>query len=533
MSPVVRHMRARIFHRLGLPGSSTLPVALAAAVLAPGCEAPDAADSHGAQVALTDANANDPSAELLFDLTAPGTHQLSPSTTPAPAFQPYLEVGPAAVLHPLDLMIFDAPADARVRFDVEGPTRSWTLEAETDQNGEVVFTAATGPILVGGDQLLVRAEVQGTEPLYTNTATTELATPACTQDTIAQPGSAAFLTDMQTLRVCEPIPVGGVCENHVTFHNWRAHDLLVNSMNDIVGPEWDITAICTETSIVRDCCYVVQADDTTVGNGGGGGGFGGGGGWLGRPFSVDGSPVSAGTCARPDWTSDDRFGALASTLPRRVRRRLARLWQGDATSEHASVASFARLTLELMHLGAPAELVAEATRAQADEIRHAQQSFALASHFAGAPVGPGPLDITGAMAQSTELEHILLGAVLEGCINETICAAWAAEGARRAGTPELRDVLTGIADDETRHAELSWSLVAWILKAHPELASLVEEAVALHDVGPRPAADPDAAPLALGGQLSDRLKHDLAQQVLAEVIRPGIVGLCHGTALAA
>jgi hypothetical protein len=46
--------------------------------------------------------------------------------------------------------------------------------------------------------------------------------------------------------------------------------------------------------------------------------------------------------------------------------------------EHASVAAFARFTLDLLALGAPADLVQSAQQALGDEIAHAELCFGLA-----------------------------------------------------------------------------------------------------------------------------------------------------------
>lgn len=99
--------------------------------------------------------------------------------------------------------------------------------------------------------------------------------------------------------------------------------------------------------------------------------------------------------------------------------------------EHASVAAFARFTLELLALGAPASLVDAASSAMADEVRHARSCFGLATYYSGAVVGPGPLPVGGALTD-VELLHTVELAVLEGCIGETSAAleaAWAADAA--------------------------------------------------------------------------------------------------------
>ena len=52
---------------------------------------------------------------------------------------------------------------------------------------------------------------------------------------------------------------------------------------------------------------------------------------------------------------------------------------------------------------------------------------------------------------------------VEGCVHETWAALSAAHQARRAVDPALRAVFAGIADDEARHAELAWTIDAWIV----------------------------------------------------------------------
>src|SRR4051812_7172938 len=65
--------------------------------------------------------------------------------------------------------------------------------------------------------------------------------------------------------------------------------------------------------------------------------------------------------------------------------------EGEArTAELAArIASFARLTLELLEHAAPPELVFESQRASLDEIEHARLCFGLAERYSGSARGPG------------------------------------------------------------------------------------------------------------------------------------------------
>ncbi|HEX2872515.1 MAG TPA: ferritin-like domain-containing protein [Polyangiaceae bacterium] len=139
---------------------------------------------------------------------------------------------------------------------------------------------------------------------------------------------------------------------------------------------------------------------------------------------------------------------------------IARGWLEDAFAEHASIASFARFTLDLLALGAPSDLVLGAQRAGLDEVRHARLCFGLAARYSGESVGPGALEIQGAL-DAPDLGSFAARTVREGCVGETIAALNVAEQARWATDPALRRALEGVARDEANHAELAWRAVRW------------------------------------------------------------------------
>ena len=105
-----------------------------------------------------------------------------------------------------------------------------------------------------------------------------------------------------------------------------------------------------------------------------------------------GVAVVAGAELRSDWLA--RIAAIdVSALAARDRITLAHGWRHDAALEHASIASFAAFALDLMALGAPADLVARAHAAALDETRHASLCYAIATAYDGDPRGPGALAI--------------------------------------------------------------------------------------------------------------------------------------------
>jgi hypothetical protein len=193
---------------------------------------------------------------------------------------------------------------------------------------------------------------------------------------------------------------------------------------------------------------------------------------IGRPFVVEGSERVAPVQARRDWCDDCELPLAGLALD--LRQRVASAWERIGQMEHASVAAFARFALQLLSLGAPPQLVEGATRAMADETRHARQAFGLASRYAGRALGPGPLDVQRSLDDASLLEIVRL-VVREGCIGETAAALEAREAAEHAVDPRLAELLRAVAEDETRHAELAWRFVAWALEQSPgQVAEVVQ-----------------------------------------------------------
>jgi hypothetical protein len=201
------------------------------------------------------------------------------------------------------------------------------------------------------------------------------------------------------------------------------------------------------------CCYPIQGPPVD-----------------GRPFIVDGRSRHADVIERSDWCEGQRFdlrGESSDPLENRLtpaqRARLADAWLADAQAEHASIASFARLTLQLLSLGAPPELLIATQRATGDEIKHAELCFALASRFAGKALGPSELPMVGAVGD-VSLVELAVAAVHEGCVGEAMAAVLAGERLEQARDPMVRAALTKITTDEARHAELAWRTVVWAIE---------------------------------------------------------------------
>jgi len=187
---------------------------------------------------------------------------------------------------------------------------------------------------------------------------------------------------------------------------------------------------------------------------------------IGRPLVVNGRSASSALSPRRDWLS--RGGdAGEEGAPQDLEA--AAFWAEVARLEHASVASFARFTLQLLALGAPPDLLRDTHAASLDEIEHARLAFGVARALGGDAHGPGPL--TEALAPiSGDVAEVVSALVHEGCVGETLGAL---EGAAQldAAMGPAKVALARIAPDEARHAALAWRSLAWLLDAFGEEAS--------------------------------------------------------------
>lgn len=202
--------------------------------------------------------------------------------------------------------------------------------------------------------------------------------------------------------------------------------------------------------------------------------------------------------------------------------------------EHASVASFARFSLQLMALGAPADLLQEAHRAALDEIEHARTTYSLATVFGQANVGPDKLPAAIAPIDAN-VDAFVKALVLEGCVGETLGAAEGQEAARYAAWPEIAEPLAKIAQDEERHATLAWRSLQWALdtfgaQARDAATSAFVEAMALYSADPNGTESVESV-----GVLSGTKLGALRRNVLSDVVVPcaqalGIQMLAQGDA---
>jgi hypothetical protein len=249
---------------------------------------------------------------------------------------------------------------------------------------------------------------------------------------------------------------------------------------------------------------------------------------IGRPFLVQGSERVAPLLHSSDWNSPREQPEVAC-FTQDERRTLAERWSFIGQMEHASVGAFARFSLQLLSLGAPAVLLAQTQAAMGDELRHAQSAFALASAFSGNEVGPGKLDVARSLEDSDRRSIVRL-TIREGCVGESVAALEAAEGESLAADPVVRRVLAQVAADEAAHARLAWSTLRWAMTqfggevhevlaeevARLELELATDQAEA---VVPCVELVPGSGLLSLGEQLRHR------RAVIERAVLPALRGL--------
>ncbi len=168
------------------------------------------------------------------------------------------------------------------------------------------------------------------------------------------------------------------------------------------------------------------------------------------------------------------FVAERVSAPSLEGERLAEMAQLEAASVHA----FDALYTDLARHGAPVDLLREVRASAADEVRHARAMKRVATRF-GATVP----DVSRLPSRERSIEELAIENAEEGCVNETYGAALALVQAESATDLRFRAMMKSIAQDELRHAALSWQIAEWLdarldARARARVAAARERAVA-------------------------------------------------------
>ncbi len=350
---------------------------------------------------------------------------------------------------------------------------------------------------------------------------------------------------------CEFTTSGGPCGTH------EATECLEMPASGMCYSNAEALALFEE-----DSRGVVEVNGPAGAGGGGGSGGGGGGGSTteccydveiqaicgGRPFVVEHAARTASlvrdvrqslprgatssdlsgpardsghSTSHDDWHVAAAGTPTVDSLSPEMRALLAGEWARDGLFEHASVASFGRFALELLAVGAPADLIRAAHRAALDEVEHARLCLALASAYAGETLRPGPFPFGGPVEVTADLASLAARTVTEGCLGETIAAAVAAEQLAGATDPAVRRALTVIVEDEARHAELAWRTVAWAIRVGgARVRDAVAEVFSTLERGAPNEVTADDERLAEHGRLGAEAVRAATARAIAEVVAP-------------
>ena len=242
---------------------------------------------------------------------------------------------------------------------------------------------------------------------------------------------------------------------------------------------------------------------------------------CGRPLMVDGVALLAELSNDSPWAKPPEFAAQeigACTG-------LAAAWREDAREEHAAIASFHRLGMELLAIGAPPTLVQAAAVAASEEVDHAETCFAWARALDGQHLGPGRLPL-GELSLRTDLAAVAVASALEGGVGETLAAAELGLAAALCPDSQRAARLTQMAADESRHAALAWQVVRWALQQEPEAVRPALTQALLEALTQAPAPFRRSAELAgigpaaahAAGRLTQAEAESCARQAMAEVV---------------
>ncbi len=318
----------------------------------------------------------------------------------------------------------------------------------------------------------------------------------CQNLTVAAAAPKQIPSEMREGSYCIPIPEGGT-----RFPAARAHMCpAALAVEGVMRP-------LSTASVKGQCCYSIPVPMMQPHP-------------RGRAARIDGVPQVAAVVAESAWRTR-QIQPLVEHLDADLRARLAAHWLHDAQLEHASIAAFARTSLELLAFGAPPELVVEAHQAALDEIAHARVTFALASAYAGEELGPQAFSKVKRMAPATDLATWAHETIEDGCLGETIAAAEAQVAAQQSEDPVVRDVLLGFAEDETRHAELAWKILRFALETGGEaVAAVARTALATLAMRKQSPTEDRNADLIQHGLLGEDASARLRTEVVRAVVQP-------------
>ncbi len=156
-------------------------------------------------------------------------------------------------------------------------------------------------------------------------------------------------------------------------------------------------------------------------------------------------------------------------IPGNVKQHIIDYWLESSISEHTSIASFNKHSLELISLGAPSNLLIRCNQAAIDEIVHAVLCMSVVSSVSGKQLSDPVTNVANLLPSQPTAKEVMLSVIYDGCINETLAAYSAKVVANRTKEPNIKKIIEKIDMEEMTHALLAFDTLDWIISKHPEL----------------------------------------------------------------
>lgn len=150
-----------------------------------------------------------------------------------------------------------------------------------------------------------------------------------------------------------------------------------------------------------------------------------------------------------------------------------REWTRRIEAEYRSSAQTQHLTLWLIQLGAPRELIEDGLRIVQDELDHAELSAAVAQ-AAGAAGAPALIqdELLLQVPPGTLVERALYATLEVFCLGETVAVPLFTELRRECVVPVARQALDRILKDEVRHRQFGWDLLDYLCDVDARLVDV-------------------------------------------------------------
>lgn len=151
-------------------------------------------------------------------------------------------------------------------------------------------------------------------------------------------------------------------------------------------------------------------------------------------------------------------------------------WRARIAAEYTSAAITQHLTLWLIQVGAPPDLIDAGLAIVADELAHSRLSHEVYTAAGGTQppnIDQGSLGLAG----DGSLDDILRIAVRVFCLGETVAVPLFSHLRAPCTEPVAKAALDRILRDEVRHRDFGWDLLDWLSTVMPDASTRVTAAL--------------------------------------------------------